>query len=587
MSISGNWDSGKAGEMERLGSIDRRAFVKASGVTAAGLIFGVGPSVDRAMAAPRFRDYPFKLGVASGDPRPDGVVLWTRLAPNPLAESGRGGVPRQNIAVRWEVATDEGFRRIVRQGSEVARPELGHSVHAEVRGLAPKRPYFYRFKAGSETSPVGRTKTTPPFGAYTAKLSFAFASCQQYEHGYFGAFRRLAQEDLDLVVHLGDYIYEYGPNEYRAAGGNVRVHNSGEITTLAAYRNRHAQYRGDRDLQRAHAAHPWVVTWDDHEVENNYADEIPEQGQSPEAFLQRRANAYQAYYEHMPLRRSSVPRGPDMRLYRRLAYGNLAESTCSTLGSTATTRPTETGSRRRAPSPRIRTARSPATARSAGCSTAWPTWARAGTSSPSRCSSPSATSRTGLDNASAWTRGTAIRPRGSGSSTSSTAGGSRTRSCPGDVHANWANDILRDFEDPESEVVGAEFVGTSITSGGDGSDVRADTAATLAENPHIKFFNNQRGYVRCTLTPRQWRADYRVVPYVSQPGAPAFTRASFVVEAGNPGLQQVGEGQMSARTRRSSEVEADRLRAQGPSGRVRSGPPAGRRALRLPTVDPS
>lgn len=294
-------------------------------MTAAGLIFGVGPSVDRAMAAPRFRDYPFKLGVASGDPRPDGVVLWTRLAPNPLAESGRGGVPRQNIAVRWEVATDEGFRRIVRQGSEVARPELGHSVHAEVRGLAPKRPYFYRFKAGSETSPVGRTKTTPPFGAYTAKLSFAFASCQQYEHGYFGAFRRLAQEDLDLVVHLGDYIYEYGPNEYRAAGGNVRVHNSGEITTLAAYRNRHAQYRGDRDLQRAHAAHPWVVTWDDHEVENNYADEIPEQGQSPEAFLQRRANAYQAYYEHVPLRRSSVPRGPDMRLYRRLAYGNLAE----------------------------------------------------------------------------------------------------------------------------------------------------------------------------------------------------------------------------------------------------------------------
>ncbi len=567
MSISGNWDSGKAGEIERLGSIDRRAFVKAGGVTAAGLIFGVGPSVDRAMAAPRFRSYPFKLGVASGDPRPDGVVLWTRLAPHPLAESGRGGVPRQNIAVRWEVATDEGFRRIVRQGSEVARPELGHSVHAEVRGLAPKRPYFYRFKAGSETSPVGRTKTTPPFGAYTAKLSFAFASCQQYEHGYFGAFRRLAQEDLDLVVHLGDYIYEYGPNEYRAAGGNVRVHNSGEITTLAAYRNRHAQYRGDRDLQRAHAAHPWVVTWDDHEVENNYADEIPEQGQSPEAFLQRRANAYQAYYEHMPLRRSSVPRGPDMRLYRRLAYGNLAEF--NVLDTRQYRDDQANGDGIKAP-----TAESENPDRTltgdrqerwlldglADSGARWNVLAQQ-VFFAQRDFQSGEGQRFSMD---AWDGYPASRERIL--DFIDRRGVQNPIVLTGDVHANWANDILSDFDDPESEVVGAEFVGTSITSGGDGSDVRADTAATLAENPHIKFFNNQRGYVRCTVTPRQWRADYRVVPYVSQPGAPAFTRASFVVESGNPGLRQVGEGQMSARTRRSSEVEADRLRAQARAG---------------------
>jgi alkaline phosphatase D len=137
----------------------------------------------------------------------------------------------------------------------------------------------------------------------------------------------------------------------------------------------------------------------------------------------------------------------------------------------------------------------------------------------------------------------------------------------GDVHANWANDILRDFDDPGSEVIGTEFVGTSITSGGDGSNVRADTPQTLAENPHIKFFNNQRGYVRCRVTPQEWRADYRVVPYVSQPGAPVFTRASFAVEADNPGLRQVGEGRMSARTRRSSEAESDRIRAQERAGR--------------------
>jgi alkaline phosphatase D len=567
MTISGNWERGKGGPMERLGSIDRRAFVKVSGLSAAGLIFGIGPSTDRAIAAPRFSDYPFKLGVASGDPRPDGVVLWTRLAPKPQAEGGRGGMPRQNVAVRWEVATDEKFRRVVQRGTAVARPELGHSVHVEVRGLAPRRPYFYRFKAGSETSPVGRTKTTPPLGAYTSRLSFAFASCQQYEHGYFGAYRRMAREDLDLVVHLGDYIYEYGPNEYRAPGGNVRVHNSGEITTLATYRNRHAQYRGDRDLQTAHAAFPWVVTWDDHEVENNYADEVPEAGQSPEAFLQRRAAAYQAYYEHMPLRRSSVPRGPDMRLYRRLAYGTLAEFNVLDTRQYRDDQANGDGSK-------------PPSAES---------------EDPNRTLTGDRQERWLLDGlADSGARWNVLAQQvffaqrdfqnGSGQRFSMDAWdgypASRERILDfvdrrrvqnpvvltGDVHANWANDILRDFDDQASEVVGTEFVGTSITSGGDGSDVRADTAATLAENPHIKFFNNQRGYVRCTVTPREWRADYRVVPYVSQPGAPVSTRASFVVEAGNPGLEQVGEGRTSARTRRSSEVEGDRLAAQARAG---------------------
>lgn len=156
-------------------------------------------------------------------------------------------------------------------------------------------------------------------------MSFAFASCQQYEHGYFTAYRRMSEEDLDLVVHLGDYIYEYGPNEYVAPGGNVRAHVGPEITTLPGYRRRHAQYRTDEDLQAAHAAFPWVVTWDDHEVENNYADEIPERNQSVAAFIRRRAAACQAYYEHMPLRRASIPQGPDMLLYRRISYGNLAE----------------------------------------------------------------------------------------------------------------------------------------------------------------------------------------------------------------------------------------------------------------------
>lgn len=213
MSISGNWEKRSAGPMGSLGEIDRRKFLKLSGAGATALIFGYGPFTEKTWAQPYFSDYPFSLGVASGDPLPDGVVLWSRLAPDPL---NGGGMPDRRIPVQWQVATDEGFGEIVREGTEFARPELAHSVHVEVTGLNPASEYFYRFKAGPELSPVGRTKTAPAAGAALAGMSFAFVSCQQYEHGYFTVYRRMAEEEqLDLVVHLGDYIYEYGPN-YRS-----------------------------------------------------------------------------------------------------------------------------------------------------------------------------------------------------------------------------------------------------------------------------------------------------------------------------------------------------------------------------------
>ncbi len=216
VSISGNWEKRRIETTNRLGSIDRRTFIKLSSAGAAALIFGAGPFTERLVAASSFSGYPFKLGVASGDPQPDGMVLWTRLAPEPLAEDGRGGMPQESVAVRWQVAADENFGRILLQGTVYAQPELAHSVHVEVRGLRPNRPYFYRFKAGSEISPVGKTKTTPALGAAIPRMRFSFASCQMYEHGYYTAYWHMAQEDLDLVVHLGDYIYEYGPNEYVA-----------------------------------------------------------------------------------------------------------------------------------------------------------------------------------------------------------------------------------------------------------------------------------------------------------------------------------------------------------------------------------
>jgi len=556
LSIRGNWEKQRVGLLS-FGEIDRRTFMKLTGVSAAALALGAGPFAQKAWVEPRFPDYPFSLGIASGDPSPNGAVLWTRLAPEPL---NGGGMPDGEVPVRWEVASDEGFRRVVQKGTEPARPELAHSVHAEVDGLDPGREYFYRFKAGSEISPVGRTKTAPAVGASVSEMTFAFVSCQQYEHGYFTAYRRMAEEELDLVVHLGDYIYEYGSLEDLAPNGNVRAHNTPRVLTLADFRNRYALYRSEEELQEAHAAFPWIVTWDDHEAENNYADEFPENGPESEAFVRRRAYAYQAYYEHMPLRRSSMPQGPDATLYRRLSYGELAEF--NVLDTRQYRDNQANGDGKKPPTPE--------------------------TKDPDRTLLGEEQERWLLDGLAASEARWNVLAQQVFFARSNKPGvggqylrdmdawdgydGSRDRIVDfiarryvenpvvltGNVHANWANEILADFEDLDSPAVATEFVGTSITSIGDGADVQPDTAKTLADNPHIKFFNDRRGYVRCRITPDSWQTDYRVLPYVSQPGAPITTRASFVVENGDPRLQMAGEEPEAADTRVSPEIETTR-----------------------------
>ena len=292
----------------------RRRFLTTALALAGGSILAA-TRAGSALAQVRFPGYPFTLGVASGAPRVDSVVLWTRLVPEPLNATGDGGMPPDRIAVNWEVADDEQFKKIVRKGAHRAIPELAHSVHVEVEGLEPGRWYFYRFIAGGDVSPVGRTRTA---GVREEKLRFAFASCQQYEQGFFTAYRHMAKENLDLVAFLGDYIYEanWGSNL-------VRRHAGPETESLAQYRQRHAQYKTDPDLRAMHAAAPWIVTWDDHEVDNDYANDQSEH-LDPRLLL-RRAAAYQAYYEHMPLAQSALPRGPNMRLYDRFTFGTLAE----------------------------------------------------------------------------------------------------------------------------------------------------------------------------------------------------------------------------------------------------------------------
>ena len=260
--------------------------------------------------------FPFTLGVASGDPTSDSVILWTRLAPDPL---NGGGMGAGDEAVDWEVATDEGFADVVASGTDTARAMWAHSLHVDVAGLEPDTWYWYRFSAGGYDSPVGRTRTLPPPGTSPEAMAFGFASCQSWTDGYYTAHSHLAAEPLDLVFFLGDFIYEGG-------GSGVRAHNSGEVTDLVAYRNRYALYEGDPELQKSRAAFPWVVIWDDHEVDNNYAGIYDQDGTDPATFLVRRAQAYQAWWEHQPVR-LPPPGGPDLAIFRGFEWGDLASFT--------------------------------------------------------------------------------------------------------------------------------------------------------------------------------------------------------------------------------------------------------------------
>jgi alkaline phosphatase D len=305
-------------------ALSRRRLLTAFGASAVTAL-SIPLQSGKALAQAVFRTYPFQLGVASGDPAPDGFVIWTRIAPEPF-EIGYG-MPMAPVAVDWEVSDTAGMRNIVAKGATIAPPELGHAVHVEVAGLQPNRDYWYRFTVGKERSIVGRARTTPALGATLDRVRFAVAGCQHYESGYYTAYRRLAEDNPDFVFCYGDYIYEgrgartgNGPN---GPVENVRQHFGGEIYSLDDYRHRYAQYKMDTDLQAAHAAAPWFAVWDDHETDNNWVSDLDQDGTDPKLFNLRRQAAAQAYYENMPLRASSFPVGTSLQIYRRAAYGQL------------------------------------------------------------------------------------------------------------------------------------------------------------------------------------------------------------------------------------------------------------------------
>ncbi len=497
------------------------------GAAASGHTFGVS-SAHAAAPTPRGTviNEPFTLGVASGDPFHDSVVLWTRLAPDPLAEDGLGGMPDRTVEVEWQVAHDERFSDVVTSGTFETGPEHAYSVHVEAEGLRPRADYFYRFRVGNEISPVGRTRTAPVPGSRLDRFAFAFASCQSYTHGHYTAQAHLAEEDLDLVAFLGDYIYETG-DQGEIGRGHLPP---AEVRTLAEYRVRHAQYKSDTGLQAAHAAFPWAVVFDDHELENNWADDTSyEDDVPPERFLERREQALKAYYEHMPLRSAQRPDGPDLHLYRRLSYGNLVDLH---LLDTRQYRDPQVEEDERGDPDRTLLGADQRRWLSSGLSSSRAIWnvlaqqvffsQRDFADGP-----PHEFSDDAWDNYEAERN--AVRDE--------LARTANPVVLTGDVHANYVVDVKADFGDPDSETVATELVGTSFTSGQDGSEQNPGDEDQLRGNPHIKFINRHRGYVRNTVTPEQWIADYRVVDHVSEPGAPIRDRATFVIGTGEPGAR--------------------------------------------------
>jgi alkaline phosphatase D len=498
----------------------------------------LGGCAPRRLPDLRLRTSPFAAGVASGDPLPDGIVLWTRLASASLMEVGAHTAPAH---VAWEIARDDGFRYIVRQGTALALPELGHSVHAEVAGLQPGTTYWYRFHAGGASSPVGRTNTAPALTASPAALRFAFVSCQNYEHGYFTAFRHLAEEELELVVHLGDYIYE---RSFTSAP-TIRPHEGGEVRTLEEYRARYAHYRADADLQAAHAAAAWIVTTDDHEVVNNYANSSASEADplTPEQLMLRRAAGYQSYYEFMPLRRASLPRGPLMQLFRRLDWGRLARFHVLDTRQYRTDQPCGDGQKARCAEAFAEAAQMLGGEQEnwlyGGMRSARAHWNVLANQVPiAQLARNTAAGLTfSMDK---WDGYVAARKRLL--DFLAQARPAHPIVLTGDIHSSWVADLKQDFDDPKSATLGTEFMGTSMSSGGDGRDTSPAAQQQLEANPHIHFHNAQRGYVRCTVTPTLWSADYRVLPFVTRPGAPVSTRASFVVESGLPGVRRADTG---------------------------------------------
>ncbi|WP_290871257.1 alkaline phosphatase D family protein, partial [Aquabacterium sp.] len=482
----------------------------------------------------------FTLGVASGEPLPESVVIWTRLAPQPMQADG--GMPAQTVPVHWTVALDARFDRVVATGRALATPERGHSVHAEVSGLQPGRTHYYRFEAGGQTSPVGRTRTAPAPDARNQRMRLALASCQHYEAGYFAAHREIAAADVDLVAFVGDYLYETDLFAYHRVRRHPHRFPSDEADfTLADYRVHHASYKLDADLRACHAAHPWLLVWDDHEVVNDYAGDSDPDLPDVQAFLKLRTAAYQAYFEHLPISPRRAPTGAHMPMHAHYEWGQLAEfwtvdtrqfrdaPVCSGFNSLARGKLLRGCEAAKAPERSMLGFEQEAWLAEglAGSTRAWKFIVQSTQVSPGAIRSPLGP----LLYADGWDAFPAARSR-----LMQAIAQPRVPDVVclgGDVHRHVAANLRLDPSDPASPIVASEIVGSSISSRGLSELLNNWLKGGNPDMLHAR--SDERGYVLLDVTPQRVQVDFRATPHPVRPDSRFHTQARYVIDRGVPG----------------------------------------------------
>jgi alkaline phosphatase D len=486
----------------------------------------------------------FTLGVASGEPRPDSVVLWTRLAPKPMQPEG--GMPPRAVPVQWEVASDQRFTRIVQMGVTVAEPDTVHSVHVEVKSLLPGREYFYRFEAGGQRSVVGRTRTAPDPLANNDRLRVAVASCQHYEAGYFVAHRDMAAADIDLVLFVGDYIYE------TEAAGVYRMRQHPHVFprdpahfTLNDYRLHHASYKLDVDLKANHAAHPWLLVWDDHEVLNDYTGAVARDLPERLDFLRIRTAAYRAYFEHMPVSPSRAPVGPQMRMHDRYEWGQLAEF-WTVDGRQFRDRPVCFGWHAPQGGNALWHCKAATDEKRTMLGMDQEYWLADGLAASTRDwkfivqptqIAPGAikTPVGSLSYADGWDAFPAARER-----LMSAIAQPRVPDViclGGDVHRHVAANLRLNPKDLSSPIVATEFVTSSVTSKGLSEFLNNWMKSGNPDLLHLR--SDERGYILLDITPRQVSCEFRGTPHPVKADARMKTQARYVVERGVPGPRKI------------------------------------------------
>jgi alkaline phosphatase D len=486
---------------------------------------------------------PFTLGVASGDPLPDSVILWTRLHPDdPL--------PDDDIDVEWEVATDDSFADLVASGTAPAVAALAHSVHVDVGGLEPQTEYFYRFRVGDFETESAQTRTFAAPGVVPERFKFAVSSCQNWEQGYYAAYRDLLeQNDLEAFVFLGDYIYEYASGGY-ADDRSRKTGQDFECVTLDQYRQRYALYKTDELLQEAHALVPWIITWDDHEVQNDYAGDSSENDDGVDEFLERRANAYQAWYEHMPVR-LEPPTGPDYEIYRSFANGDLlhfyvlderqyrsdqqrGEPFIESLGEAVQVRDDAVAF---SPEQTMlgEAQRNWVIDGVAASGAIWDVLAQQVFMFGANAIPGAAPPVIIVDTWDGYAGERqilldAIAPAAD-----------NLVVLTGDFHSAAVGDLRTDPFDQSLPVVATELMASSISSAffDDDDDVETLVSGALGGNAQIKMFDAHRGYTVCEVTPTSWRATYRAVEDPFDESSPVETISTWDIAAGTPGAVEV------------------------------------------------